>query len=157
MRYLGAVIFGMVFVLIGSGVTIGVAWWRLADGFQSNDLMILGFTSLWALLFTGGGLGALLGGLIAARRRFEIHVAGRQIRIDRYGPFGHREFVWEDGDIQDVQVVDSGTEVNGRKLRQVKIVSNARESLGLLTDRSESELSAVAACLRDALGLNEKV
>ncbi len=154
--HLPMVLLGAVFLLVGCGVGIAVLWPTLKDGFQVGDLASLFFVSVWSLGFAGGGLGMLIGGLVAARRRFEIRVAGGQLQIDRFGPFGHRQFAWQASDVRTVKVADSGTKVNGRALRQVKVVPRQGITLGLLTDRSSSELSAVATAMRDALGLEEQ-
>jgi hypothetical protein len=156
-KHLGAIIVGLIFVVVGIGVTVGVAWSQLADGLQGKDVAFLLFITVWTLIFTGGGLAALLMGLIAGRRRYEVRVAGGQLHIDRYGPFGHRTFAWQDDEIRDIRVAASGTEVNGRRLRQVKIVTQSgKTQLGIMTGRTASELSSVATGLRDALGLKKK-
>ena len=154
-RHVGAIVVGGLFTAVGMGVTVGVAWSELKDGFQAGDLTGLIFISIWTLLFTGVGLAVFVSGLVAARRRFDIRVAGKQLHINRYGPFGRREFAWAASDIESVQVADSGIKVNSRSLPQVKVIPRQGPPLGILTDRSVSELSAVAAALRDALGMAE--
>jgi hypothetical protein len=156
-KYLGAIIVGLIFILLGFGVAVGVASSQLRNGFQAGDVPGLIFITIWTLIFAGGGLSALLMGLIAGRRRYEVRVAGGQLHIDRFGPFGHRTFTWPVDEIRAIRVADSGTEVNGRKLRQVKIVAQSgKAQLGIMTGRTASELSSVATAMRDALGLKQE-
>ncbi len=112
-KHLGTMIVGAIFAVVGIGVTVWMVWSRLGDGFQAADVAGLLFVTVWTLLFTGAGLSALIVGLIAGRRRFEVRVAGGQLQIERYGPFGHRTFTWLDNEIRQIRVADSGTEVNG--------------------------------------------
>ena len=97
----------------------------------------------------------LLGGIVAARRRFRIQVLDRDLEVIRRGPFGKRTFSWCGDELQSVRVVDSGTRLGNRSLLQVRVQPQTGDHLGILTGHSKAELASVATAIGEALELDE--
>ncbi len=103
-------------------------------------------------LFFAIGIGMLLLGIHLGTRRWTLRMDRSQLLVTLKSALRSREWRWAAGDIEDVRVGDSGTEVNERTLEQLQIhTRTGKQKTGLLTGRTHEELAWVATTLRGAL------
>ena len=103
-------------------------------------------------LFFAIGFGMLLLGIHLGTRRWTLRMDRSQLLVTLKSVLRSREWRWAAGDIEDVRVGNSGTEVNNRTLEQLQIHTRTdAKQTGLLTGRTPEELAWVATTLREAL------
>ncbi len=152
-RYIGLILFGLVFAVVGAGIAIGAGIPALQNGFNGIDIPELLFGLIFLLGFGGIGLGTTLAGLVAGRRRFQLTVEHDELTLLRRGPFFSKTFRWHRDNLDSVDVTSSGTEVNNKKLYHVFIRSRKSESVGIMTGHEKSDLVLVAESINESLGL----
>ena len=117
-----------------------------------TDIIFLAFITV----FWGIGIGTLLIAINLGRRRVILDVVGvpgnATLLVARQDLRGIRQDEWPSRDIADIRVADSGTEVNDRPLRQIRIeLHTHKKPVKLLTGRPDEELAWIATTLRRGL------
>ena len=116
------------------------------------DIIFLAFiTVFWAI-----GIGMMLLAINLGHRRVILDVVGvpgdATLLVARQDLRGIQQDDWPSRDIADVRVADSGTEVNDRALRQLRIeLHTQKKPVKLLTGRPDEELAWIATTLRRGL------
>lgn len=141
-------VFGLIFLLIAASVVAAVAW-HYSKAEKAPGLGLILFAAVWVLFMGGAGITMFTGGLVAARRRFQIVMNARELSILRTGPFGKRRLVWGREELSEAIVEDSGTKVNNRTYYQVAVLARRRAPFGLMAGRDRDELGFVAAAIND--------
>ena len=137
-------------------MSTAVFWDDLKNGFQTVELGKLGFILLWGTMFVGGGIAMFCIGLVAARRSVDIEIDATQLRVKRRGVFAEKSLLWARDGIERVRIVDSGTQVNSRRLYQLRIYPHRDSHFSMMTGHDQADLAFVVTTIREALGMEEQ-
>jgi hypothetical protein len=107
---------------------------------------------LFLSLFIAVGLLLFTIGLNEARKKTLLAVSPDTLAIRTIGIFKPREQIVPRADLAAIHIGPSGTSVNNVPLPELKIeLTGDRDAIGMLTERTESEINWVAGLLQQAL------
>jgi hypothetical protein len=150
-------LFGFAIILNGAlaFITGFFALMLFSNGLKHNG-------PLWVLpvalsFFWFVGICFLLAAFNMARRRAAFAVAGSSLMVIQTGLFGSKQHDFEPGDVEAVCVGPSDMSVNDEPIPELHIFDGGAEKYSLLAGRSDDELEWIAAELRQALGVPDRV
>jgi hypothetical protein len=108
---------------------------------------------LFLLIFIAIGAFMFLAFLQTAFRKAVIVATPASLVLTQQGPVRSREYQWTPADLKSIRADYSGTTINNRRLKELKVTLAADKTHGFFDGRDDNELAWLAQTLRQYYSL----
>jgi hypothetical protein len=143
----GVAVFFLMFSLIWNSITWIITIVLIFSFFSSPSWENV-LPMLFLLIFIAIGAAMFLAFLQTAYRKAVIVATASSLVVNQQGPVLNREFQWPREELKTVTTDYSGTTINGRRLKELRIELVSGAHKGFFDGRDDDELAWLAEMLR---------